>query len=122
MSEDPYSALVRELFSSTPHAGDLPGATIVAAAAQGVTVQLAASVEDDIITAARWRARGCPHLLAATEAFCAEYEGQAAASLLEFSAGDLINKLAVPLTKTGRILVLEDAVRSLGQAIRDGSA
>lgn len=122
MSEDPYSSLVRDLFANTAHAGDLPGATCVSAAAQGVTVQLAASVQDDIITAARWRAWGCPHLLAATEAFCAEYEGQEAASLLEFSAGDLIKELAVPLTKTGRILVLEDAVRSLGQAIRDGSA
>lgn len=122
MSEDPYSPLVRELFSSTPHAGDLPAGTTVSVAAQGVTVQLAASVRDDIITALRWRAWGCPHLLAASEAFCAEYEGHAALRLLEFSAGDLINKLAVPLTKTGRILVLEDAVRSLGQAIRDGSA
>lgn len=122
MSSDPYSPLVRSLFSNTPHAGDLPGATRVSNDAQGVKVQLAASAAGDIITALRWKAWGCPHFLAVTEAFCAEYEGGTAASLLEFSAGDLINELAVPLTKTGRILVLEDAVRSLGQAIRDGSA
>jgi NifU-like protein involved in Fe-S cluster formation len=121
MSSDPYSPLVRSLFSTAEHSGDLPGATCASADTQGVNVQLAASVEGDKITALRWKAWGCPHLLAATEAFCAEYEGGTASSLLEFSAGDLMKKLAVPVTKTGRILVLEDVVRSLGQAIRDES-
>ena len=60
--------------------------------------------------------------IAAAEAACAELEGRDAVQLLEFSASGLMQSLSVPVEKTGRILVLEDAVRSLGQAIRDGSA
>jgi len=66
----------------------------------------------------RFRARGCPHLIAACEAFCAAFEGREVDALLEFTAGDLMQRLPVPVEKTGRILVLEDAVRALGKSLR----
>ena len=49
------------------------------------------------------------------------YEGRAVSDLQQFSAADLLQSLAVPVEKSGRILVIEDAVRSLGAAIRETS-
>jgi len=88
---------------------------------QGVRVWLAATAEDSSIAEMRFRAWGCPHLIAAAELACAALEGGPVADLLEFSAAGLMENLPVPVEKTGRILVLEDTVRSLGQRFRDGT-
>ncbi len=116
MRADPYSARVRELFDAPEHAGRLDGALHVESNEQGVRVSLFATVEDGRLAALRFLAWGCPHVIAAAEAFCAAHEGRRVADLLEFSATDLMQNLSVPVEKTGRILVIEDAVRSLGSA------
>jgi NifU-like protein involved in Fe-S cluster formation len=121
MSADPYSTRVRELFATTPHAGDLDGAETVSVTDQDVRIRLSAGVEDGRVTAMRFRAWGCPHLIAAAEAACAGLEGRRVAGLPEWTAADLMQDLPVPVEKTGRILVLEDAVRSLGQRLCDGT-
>jgi NifU-like protein involved in Fe-S cluster formation len=115
-SGDPYSKRVRELFANPAHAGDIEGAIAVLVENQGVRVALAASREQDLIVALRFRAWGCPHLIAAAEAFCAGYEGQPWSSLEDFRTHELMQSLPVPAQKMGRILVLEDAARSLGQS------
>ena len=114
MSDDPYSARVRELFAAPEHAGRLDSPLRVEHEDQGVRISLFAEVVDDRLDALRFLAWGCPHVIAAAEAVCAAYEGRPAADLLEFSASDLMKSLPVPVEKTGRILVIEDAVRSLG--------
>ncbi len=114
MVTDPYSAEVRRLFAAPAHAGTLPGAETVRAVAQGVDVELSLARDGDRVSALRFRARGCPHFLAAAEALCAGYEGRPVAELRAFRAAELVERLPVPIDKTGRILVLEDAVRSLG--------
>jgi NifU-like protein involved in Fe-S cluster formation len=121
MSADPYGKRVRELFAAPRHAGDLVGEETVSANDQDVRVRFSASVEDGIVTAMRFRAWGCPHLIAAAEAACAMFEGHPAAGLPEWTAADLMEDLPVPVEKTGRILVLEDAVRSLGRRFCDGT-
>ena len=119
MSRDPYSARVRELFAGLEHAGDLENPVArVQISEQGVRVSLAADVDDAIIVRLRFRAWGCPHLLAAAEAFCRAYEGRPASALEAFGAAEIMQTLPVPREKLGRILVLEDAVRSLGQSAR----
>jgi NifU-like protein involved in Fe-S cluster formation len=116
---DPYSERVRELFTAPGHAGDLENpAARVQISAQGVRLALAAAMDGDIITGLRFRAWGCPHLLAAAEAFCRTYEGRPASALAAFGAAEIMQALPVPREKLGRILVLEDAVRSLGQSAR----
>lgn len=119
MSADPYSPVVRKLFATTPHAGTVDEGVSVLADEQGVRIRLSAGVESGTVGTVRFLARGCPHVIAAAEQFCADFEGREAADLLEFSASGLMKTLAVPKEKTGRILVLEDAVRSLGSAVRD---
>ena len=116
MSSDPYGQLVRDLFAQPPHAGALEGAVSAYVDDQGVRIRLFAEVENGQLSVLRFQAWACPHVIAAAEAFCAGYEGRPAADLLEFSSSDLMKSLSVPIEKTGRILVLEDAVRSLGSA------
>ena len=119
MTPDPYSARVRDYFAAPAHVGDLEGGQSVLLEAQDVRFRLSAVTSDGTIDTMRFRAWGCPHSIAAAEAACQALEGQPVAALVEFSAHDLMEYLSVPVEKTGRILVLEDAVRSLGQKFRD---
>ena len=118
MTTDPYSATVRELFADPAHAGCLDSGVRAQVDDQEVRLCLCARQEGGIVGELRFKAWGCPHLIAAAEAFCAEYEGRAAAELLEFRGSGLMQSLPVPVEKTGRILVLEDAVRALGATLR----
>ena len=119
MTSDPYSERVRALFTAPQHVGDLENPAVrVQINEQGVRLALAAAMDGDIIVGLRFRAWGCPHLLAAAEAFCRAYEGRPASALADFGAVEIMQSLPVPREKLGRILVLEDAVRSLGQSAR----
>ena len=121
MSADPYSARVRELFAGTTHAGVVEAGVTVRVEDQGVRIELSAKADGDRVSKLRFRAWGCPHLIAAAEAFCTGYRGQKVSHLQQLSVSGLMQTLAVPVEKTGRILVLEDAVRSLGTAISKAS-
>lgn len=107
---------MRELFAAPAHAGRLDGGLVSEVEDQGVRISLYADIGAGVSRTLRFQAWGCPHLIAAAEAFCAGYEGRPTAEMLEFSATGLMQSLSVPVEKTGRILVLEDAVRSLGSA------
>jgi NifU-like protein involved in Fe-S cluster formation len=119
VSNDPYSARVRELFDNPAHAGRLDGGLSVDVEDQGVRIHLSAVCAGGEIEALGFQAWGCPHLIAAAEEFCAGFEHRLAGDLLAFSAAELMQSLPVPVQKTGRILVLEDAVRSLGSILRN---
>ena len=121
MTADPYGARVRALFAHPAHAGCLDDAVTVRLSDQDVRVCLCAIADAGIIRALRFEAWGCPHFIAASEDFCAAYEGRDVAALLDFRAADLMQSVSVPVEKTGRILVLEDAVRALGQSLRDAT-
>jgi NifU-like protein involved in Fe-S cluster formation len=121
MTSDPYSAKVRELFADPGHCGDLEGAVVARVDDQGVQLCLSATHADGQIEALRFRAWGCPHVIAACEAFCLAGEGRPAAELCDFRAVEIMRNLSIPVEKSGRILVLEDAVRSLGRSICDSS-
>ena len=119
MSGDPYSGRVRELFANPAHAGGLEGGHRYSVDDQGVRLALTAVQNGTRIGAMAFQAYGCPHVIAAAEAACAELEGKELVELLEFSTSGLMQSLPVPVEKTGRILVLEDAIRSLGRVITE---
>jgi NifU-like protein involved in Fe-S cluster formation len=121
VTPDPYSDDVRRLFAAPAHAGVLEGGTTILENAQGVRVELSADTRDGQLGALRFRAYGCPHLLAAAEVFCADFEGRAVGDLEVFSSAQIKETLDIPKHKTGRILVLEDAVRSLHRALVDAN-
>jgi NifU-like protein involved in Fe-S cluster formation len=120
LSADPYSDRVRELFANPDHAGELDGGSRAYVDSQGVRIALTAQCDDGLVGALRFKAWGCPHLLAAAEAFCRQYEGRAISAVDDFQIAELMQTLPVPTEKTGRILVLEDAVQALGRSIRQG--
>ena len=107
MSPDPYSAKVRALFAAPEHGGALENALCTAVEDQGVRISLFATVEEGIVTGLRFRAWGCPHVIAAAEAFCAESEGCAASELLEFSVSGLCKVLLYPWRKADVYLCLK---------------
>lgn len=123
MSRGDYSRRVRELFAATDHGGDLPpgfGNVFGAEASEstsGARVVLTAAVADGRIVALRYRVFGCPHLVAALERWSERYEGAPTGALASFSVAETMRELDVPIEKTGRILLLEDAIRSLAAAI-----
>ena len=114
MTGDPYSAEVRALFAEPLHAGQASGPS-ERVASQGVDVELSADVRGGRLLMLRFRAKGCPHLIAAAEALCADLEGQPAAALEEPFGAEIMRRLSVPVEKTGRILVLEDAAQTLSR-------
>jgi nitrogen fixation NifU-like protein len=119
MSHDPYNEIVREYFTATPHAGQINDAPSGYFEDQGIRLRFVAVVEKDRIEAMRFAAWGCPHVIAAAEAVCRHFEGAVVAELDKFPSAQIMRDLAVPVEKTGRILIVEDTVRSLRAAIRD---
>lgn len=121
---DPYNDLVRAHFANPGHAGDLEDdyTRVVRARASladgGSRVELAAGVRDGILESVRYRVFGCPHLIALCEAVCADLEGQQHASLRLPDAGEQARRLETPVEKTGLVLLLEDVLASLGEALR----
>jgi len=119
LPSEPYNETVRALFQSADHAGDLGGdypqkfVAAVAASAQGAQIALSASTEDGMIREMRFRVCGCPHLIAAAEWLCAQLESGPAAAMANFPLEEIMRQLSVPVEKTGRILLLEDALTSL---------
>lgn len=119
MSQDPYNEIVREYFTATPHAGELTDAPSGYFEDQGIRLRFFAAVEKDRVETMRFAAWGCPHVIAAAEAVCRYFEGAEVAELDKFPSAQIMRDLAVPVVKTGRILIVEDTVRSLRAAIRD---
>ncbi len=117
-----YSPLVREYFRSPQHAGDCADAdaTVVSAAVSeggaGARIRLAGVSDGERWNRLAWRVFGCPHTVAAAEAACRRFDGAPIAAPGEFAFVDLVEELGIPVEKTGRVLLLEDAFRALEAA------
>jgi NifU-like protein involved in Fe-S cluster formation len=117
MPGDPYSPLVRKLFTAPGHvakaAGKPPEGASVYVEGQGVAVRLNAVPGAGQVLALTFRARGCPHFLAACEWLCRRYSGKGIAELDVFKPAEIMQTLGIPAAKSARILTLEDAVTGL---------
>ncbi len=124
--EDTYSELVRRYFANPVHAGQLPekyNDGVVGEAAEsetGARVVLSAVVDEETIRLLRYQVFGCPHLIAAAEAFCGEAEGKGFTALTDLDVASLMNSLAIPVEKTGRVFILEDAAKALHIMVTSG--
>lgn len=112
-----YSERVRSAFCRPLHAGEIAGdagfSVTVTEGGAGARILLTAVTDGDRLSALRFRVFGCPHLIAAAEIVCERFEDSTVESLAEFVPGNLLDELEIPIEKTGRILLLEDALRSL---------
>ena len=57
----------------------------------------------------RFRAWGCPPLVAAADLACEMLEGGQPGGASPVTANELMSRLSVPVEKTGRMLLVEDA-------------
>ncbi len=116
---EPYNETVREYFHDVAHAGDLsrdyPQILDSAAAesGQGARIALSVGIEDGLVREMRFRVWGCPHLIAAAEWLCEQRLSGPLAALEDFPLQEIMRQLSVPVEKTSRILLLEDALKSL---------
>jgi NifU-like protein involved in Fe-S cluster formation len=106
--------------STLAGAGDLPpGPDVLTARAgdreQGAEVVLQARVTDGRVAELRYRVFGCPHLLAAASWLTGRLQGLDRDALLAWDWREVSTALEVPPAKFGRMLVLQDAVRSLAR-------
>ncbi len=115
----PYNEEVRRRFENPVHAGDPEGdydhilQAEASESAHGARLVLYAGLRDGKIASLRFRARGCPHLIAAAELFCSSCEGLEPAQLAQVSTAGSFDILEVPAGKTGRLLLIEDAASKL---------
>ena len=119
LTSEPYNETVRGCFENPAHAGDLRGdyAQVLsserAESHHGARIVLFAGITDGMIAEMRFRAWACPHLIAAAELLCRDRENGPVSGLSLFHAKELMAQLSVPAEKTGKILLLEDALKSL---------
>lgn len=116
---EPYNDALHSLFLDLRHAGD-PQAGYdevvsgnAGSVASGAEVQLLGGVSEGQLCELTFRVYGCPHLTAACECLCRQANDGSTATLTGYSREALMQLLAVPVEKTGRILLLEDALESL---------
>ncbi len=114
-----YNEAVRRIFADPAHAGDLRGeydlnlVADVAESASGARITLAAGIRGGIIAGMAFRVLGCPHLIAALEIVCTALEEKPVVGLENFDSADITQQLSVPVEKSGRILLLDDALATL---------
>ena len=119
--EDPrYGPEVRLRMATLAGAGDIaPGQGVVSAIAgereQGVLVVLQARITGDCVAELRFRAFGCPHLLAAASWLTERLRGVDRHVVEAWDWREAATVLEVPPAKFGRLLVLQDAVRILAR-------
>lgn len=131
---DQLEPRIRELFGSLDHAGELTAERVGSAElaaeriltgeagreALGTRVRFTLGIAAQRVVAARYRAYGCPHTLAACEWLARELEGRSFEGPLPTSLQALridtplawAERLGIPAAKLGRLLVVEDALRA----------
>ena len=112
-----YSAVVAEHFARPRHAGTLTGhhpVTLCGAAGQrehGTDVVFHIGVDAGRISEMTFQVFGCPHTIAACSVLAGQLTGQPVESLGEVRFDELAASLDLPVEKTGRLLIIEDALR-----------
>jgi NifU-like protein involved in Fe-S cluster formation len=115
-----YSPQVVEHFEHPRNSGHFEaGAGIVrgvaGSVAQGTLFALSARIAAERIEAVRFEAYGCPHCIAAGSWLSERLVGLTRAELQAWSWREADQELQFPAEKRGRLLILEDAVRALGE-------
>lgn len=113
-----YSGEVRHRFETVPRHGRVlaqPHERLVGGAGEagrGVRVEFEARVRGGRILECRFRAYGCPHVIAAASWVAEHAEGRALDDLGWLDPRALAAALEAPAHKLGSLLVVEDAFRA----------
>ena len=108
-----YNELTRRYFTTAANAGELTGRGVFRGAAgnceQGTWVQFDLQIHGGAVAAARFLAFACPHTIAAAAWLTEQALGKPVRPSLPESVPALQERLAMPIEKTGRLLIVEDA-------------
>jgi NifU-like N terminal domain len=108
-----YSELTRRYFESAANVGELTGAGVFRGAAgsleRGTWVQFDLQIKAGAVSAARFLAFACPHTIAVSAWLAEQAVGHRVKALLPEGVPQLRDRFAVPIEKTGRLLIVEDA-------------
>ncbi len=119
---DPYSELVARHFDAPARVGPLDGdrSDVFTGAAGrregGLQVRFEARIQAGRIEAMAFQAYGCPHAIAACSLTTERLTGRSAPELDCVDMQALMRELDVPVEKTGRILILQDALHDCFRA------
>jgi NifU-like protein involved in Fe-S cluster formation len=111
-----YGADVRQRFFAPANAGDIAASRglVCEGTAEdrslAVWIRFRLEIQAGKIGRLRFRAFGCPHLLAAADRVAAELEGQPLEALRRVDWQALARALEVPREKFGKLLRIEDAL------------
>jgi NifU-like protein involved in Fe-S cluster formation len=119
--EPEYSAVVVDHFEQPRNGGRFAAGEgviqgVAGSMAQGTMFVLSARVAGDRIEAVRFETYGCPHCIAAGSWLSERLVGLTQAELHAWRWRHADQALRFPPEKRGRLLILEDAVRALGEA------
>jgi hypothetical protein len=118
-----YNDLTRRYFDLPTNVGELSGPGVFRGAAgnreQGVWVQFDLQAEAGTIQIVRFLAYGCPHTIAIASWLASQAAGKTVEPGLPESIRDLSARFALPVEKTGRLLIIEDAWRAAAAAAID---
>lgn len=112
-----YSSEVARHFAAPRHAGPLaagPGMPVQGeggSVEQGALLRFQLRVAAGRVVALAWQAWGCPHTIAACSLAAEMLDGCTRTELEAFDPLALRAPLAVPAEKTGRLLIIQDALR-----------
>jgi NifU-like protein involved in Fe-S cluster formation len=108
-----YNELTRRYFESAANVGELTGAGVFRGAAgsleEGTWVQFDLQINAGTVSAARFLAFACPHTIAVSAWLAEQAVGRPVKPLLSEGVQALRDRFAVPVEKTGRLLIIEDA-------------
>ncbi len=128
MNGSTYSEAVTRYFESPVNVGPLTSSDgrrcrgEAGSPEDGAWIVLEASVLDGKISALAFRAYGCPHTIAACCRLTELRDGAAVETLDALDLDEMREALDVPLEKLGRMLILEDAMRSCLDDWRQGKS
>jgi len=109
---------VERLFRELPGGGRIPDSagTVLRGEAGGPAeeawIRFHLLVEGDIVKDARFEARGCPHTLATAAWLASGLPGRRCGEALGSGPQGWARALGVPVSKLGRLLIIEDALRA----------
>lgn len=119
---DDYSALTLDHFRQPRNVGVLPAAADVVQTQAGSRAQEAmflfsARIAAGKVQAVGWQAWGCPHSIAAASLASEWLMAREGDQLMMFDWKKIAQSIDIPESKIGRLLLLEDAIRALAQAV-----
>lgn len=117
-----YNSLVQSYFERPLLRG---GSTLTGAAGsreQGTQISLSANLNGDRLSQVGFRAFACPHIIAACHGICERLEGRPVAALLDMPLDELRAEFDIPVEKTGKLLILQDALRDCYACYAAGQA